>query len=413
MMLQNSPPSPSTAQTAQLQPGRVRLRQACDFCTAAKVRCDKGRPACQRCLDSDQSCRYSASRRYGKRAKHVKTCSQQTRPSPSTKDSPLTPPQSSATEVECCITSGYHDIGWDNNNASLTATETTPPFSTRNELEVSGDLASCGLPNLQSTSFVPLCDEWMEQPEFPWGTDESQHREDMSLSIPALPIEQRSSTREKTSNTDMIGKRSSDDFPIRIEHALECEARAINILRSLNYSPTLQAPMWEGSLPEEHSNAMANARLHRSASAVHTMETLLFTNKAALNDLMQMLECRCAENPHIVLLYTTILHKVIFWYKVAVTAKYHCENVELKPMKIQFGMLDLDEDDYASLHRAAIIRELHKAGSVIQAFEIRSVTKGECIYTKVSPWGRLAIRAVREELEQLIQETEGCQIKRY
>ena len=134
------------------------------------------------------------------------------------------------------------------------------------------------------------------------------------------------------------------------------------------------------------------------------METLLFTNKAALSDLTQMLECRCAENQHVAFMHIAILQKVVFWYKVAVTAKYHSKTVELQPMKIQLGMLELDEGDYASLHRAALLRELHKAGSVIQAFEGQSATGEKPVCTKLLPWARLAIRTIGEELQQVIQQ---------
>lgn len=46
----------------------AQLRQrACIPCTKAKRRCDKSRPFCQRCLDKEAPCQYSASRPYARR----------------------------------------------------------------------------------------------------------------------------------------------------------------------------------------------------------------------------------------------------------------------------------------------------------------------------------------------------------
>ena len=52
-------PNPIVAQ----KPVRVRL--SCDYCSAAKVKCDKRRPACERCSSNQIHCTYSISRRHG------------------------------------------------------------------------------------------------------------------------------------------------------------------------------------------------------------------------------------------------------------------------------------------------------------------------------------------------------------
>ncbi|KAK1749966.1 hypothetical protein QBC47DRAFT_310933 [Echria macrotheca] len=43
-----------------------RLRASCDGCFSAKVKCSKGRPMCQRCLQNGLNCHYSESSRAGK-----------------------------------------------------------------------------------------------------------------------------------------------------------------------------------------------------------------------------------------------------------------------------------------------------------------------------------------------------------
>ncbi|KAI2640015.1 hypothetical protein GGS21DRAFT_487752 [Xylaria nigripes] len=54
---------PMPAKGHQRQP---RLRQSCDACFVAKVKCSKGQPACQRCLTCGHLCHYSPSSRLGK-----------------------------------------------------------------------------------------------------------------------------------------------------------------------------------------------------------------------------------------------------------------------------------------------------------------------------------------------------------
>ena len=45
----------------------VKLRESCDSCLAAKVKCSKGRPLCSRCLQNGSDCEYSPSSRAGRK----------------------------------------------------------------------------------------------------------------------------------------------------------------------------------------------------------------------------------------------------------------------------------------------------------------------------------------------------------
>jgi hypothetical protein len=46
--------------------GPAKLRTSCDACGAAKLRCDRGQPACGRCLVYGAACVYGLSRKMGK-----------------------------------------------------------------------------------------------------------------------------------------------------------------------------------------------------------------------------------------------------------------------------------------------------------------------------------------------------------
>ena len=45
----------------------IKLRESCDSCLTAKVKCNKGRPVCQRCLTNGHDCQYSPSARAGRK----------------------------------------------------------------------------------------------------------------------------------------------------------------------------------------------------------------------------------------------------------------------------------------------------------------------------------------------------------
>ncbi|KAL8797869.1 MAG: hypothetical protein Q9195_000221 [Heterodermia aff. obscurata] len=45
----------------------IKLRESCDACLTAKVKCGKGRPMCQRCLTNGSDCAYSPSARAGRK----------------------------------------------------------------------------------------------------------------------------------------------------------------------------------------------------------------------------------------------------------------------------------------------------------------------------------------------------------
>jgi hypothetical protein len=389
-----SPPL-STAQhtSSSSEPHQVRLRQACDACTAAKVKCDKGRPACQRCLDGDELCQYSPSRRHGKRIRRVRKSPHESPPPTATTESGHQQLRPQTAGAEYCITPQSTDsFAWDSIDPLTTVAGGIPAFPMENELDSFINGSSSDL--LMWTNF--------DNPNYL-----AQSYPDSSINLPTSSTERESLKDDVMSIDTTCGQNIRHDT----EHALECESRALAVLRSLQYSPTLCSPERRESFSGPSSKATVSSSLQELAYSVDSMDTLLATNKAALSELTQMLECRCAEKSHVALLHLTILSKIVFWYNVAVTTKYNSERVELKPLKIQFGVLDLDDDDYATLHRAVLSRELQKAGNALRAFELRFSTHDVPASNKGSPWGRLIIRAIREELERSVHEVETRQIK--
>lgn len=373
--------SPSSTTVANTQPPR--LRQACDGCTAAKVKCDKGRPACQRCLDGEELCQYSPSRRHGKRVKRTQVRSREGIPSPLTNVPPNVTSQMMGTTAATDL------LAWNVLDPTPTSAGFGSAFSPGQELDLSNLLL---WNNFGSPDYTPQSDTHS------------------MLSTNMSPIDQSLSEMDDKVGTDSIGRHTNDHTTHGTEHALECEARALTVLRSLQCSPALctQDRKRSQSISAYCDSLVPKLQL---AYSVDSMDALLATNKAALSELMQLLECRCAESSHVALLHLTILSKIVFWYNVAVTARFNSERVDLKPMKIQLGMLDLDDDDRNTLHRTVLCRELQKAGNAVRAFEVRFASSSMPVCDKEPPWGRLIIRAIREDLERSINEIERGQSK--
>ncbi|KAK6709418.1 hypothetical protein SNK04_010360 [Fusarium graminearum] len=349
--------TPSCARSAK----PVRLRLACDACTTAKVRCSRTHP-CERCEDigQERNCSYSASRRHGKRARHRKITETQTQRASSSSNT--TASSSTLTAFSNGLEGiSISDLAWDYRAS-----------------EYSGSSDFDALDGWKSHIDVPVSFEalntisWVD----PWtslgfGLDTSPSGSSDILS-PDLLLSIRPT--EPTTATKMQA----------LKQPHECEEAALRLLQSLhcNDQTTEFCKQEHGSL---------------SSHLMPSIDTVLSVNKTALTNIIPLLQCDCARKPHIAMLHGAILSKVIFWYKVAVTARYETEGVVLRPIKIQLGMLDLDDEDQATLQRTVLIRELSKAEAVMETFESSYNAKGE-----TASWNASAVRNMTEELQDII-----------
>lgn len=353
----------------------VRLRLACDACTTAKVRCSRTHP-CERCEDNGQEnqCYYSASRRHGKRARHRKTGSEI--------------PRSSNTAS--LATSGFSSAQYETDFAWEDYSHTPGSSATKadSEFDMLDSWASHNMDftvDFEDLNSVSWADPWKSLNL--WSdTSPSQSSGMVSpdLSLSPAQITSIKPTIQGASNilgSNMQGPRQSHN----------CEATALRLLRSLHYHPNTDQSA--NICREAHNISQA-----KQACSTPSIDTVLSVNKAALANLIPLLKCHCGRNPHIAMLHSAILSKVIFWYRVAVTARYHSEGVELRPMKIQLGILDLDDEDQATLQRAVLLRELRKAEKVMETFDSFSVREDG-----VPGWHASAVRNMREELQAIIQ----------
>ncbi|KAF4965643.1 hypothetical protein FSARC_6580 [Fusarium sarcochroum] len=358
----------------------VRLRLACDACTTAKVRCSKTHP-CERCEDNGQEreCSYSASRRHGKRARHRKMASETQRPSSSSDTA--TPAALTTPGYDFASMHYSSEFAWEDYNSN---TPEYPASNLDNNHEILDNWAFHNIDlildfDLSWEPFGSISDaspshsSGMISPQISLSTDPTLSLE---TTTPASSI--------STPNSMQVPKQSHD-----------CEAMALKVLRSLHCNSSTDQDANTFQQPYDLTSSLV---VSRKTCVVPSIDTVLFANKTALTDLIPLLKCTCARNPHIAMLHSAIFSKVIFWYRIAVATRYQTEGVELRPMKIQLGMLDLDEDDQATLQRTVLLRELRKAEKVMESFDF--CVSGE---EEVPSWQASAVQNMREELQAIIQ----------
>lgn len=301
----------------------------------------------------------------------------------------------------------FSEFAWEDNESTLQTNAAFLPSTLSNALDT---LESWTYDNhdmtfdLDDTNCMSLSEPWMT-PASSSKASQTQLNGMLSPAGQVVPAERKASMG--TAAIAAMTSQSGDSHHTKQAH--DCEALALSVLRSLHHSPSAVPPVQVENNSEEASDATTGAMPAKPACAMPSVDTVLFANKAALSNLTRLLQCPCAQTAHVALLHSAILSKVMFWYRVAVTARYHSEPVDLRPVKIQLGMLDLDDDDQATLQRAVLLRELRKAERVIEAFDACSAPEDDYEGANASHWHGLAIRNMREELHAIIQETKRGQ----
>ena len=113
-----------------------------------------------------------------------------------------------------------------------------------------------------------------------------------------------------------------------------------------------------------------------------SFDDVLNANKNALKEWVSLMQCPCSHCPHLSFLYMSILWKLLFWYRVAVTgdgvpqvnlqaaepqiqtAKIGKFNVQ--PTLIRVGNLELDSEEQADLRKVLVKGELKKLDKTIE-----------------------------------------------
>ncbi|KAH8585725.1 hypothetical protein B0O99DRAFT_679223 [Bisporella sp. PMI_857] len=378
----------------------AKLRSSCDECAAAKVRCDKARPEC--------------ARRLGKARKRLPPLEEDHRRS---------------------IVGQHLQFNWDNmlqdtgnKNFQISSWPEKGPVASRwnphNQTSGAGSVRvqdrdaatikggtlglhwpkETAIPTLHPTSLTDDAILQGTQPASPFDFDEYVQsfpssidfqdspyfmHTDSAISVDTAPTSATTNALdlfESTANKFASSTLSTSDTPKNSTH--NCYELAYSSLERLDCRP--ENPV---------SNQLS------STPITQTLDHILSQNKAAMNDVLKLLNCCCLRDPHLVMLSASIVAKILTGYQVAAGCKgptslptpsrpspnipssnssstvsttesgHSLQTTSCKPTsstivptQIKIGSFDLDEKDQESFMKHLLLNELKKLGNLVDVF---------------------------------------------
>lgn len=416
----------------------TRFRLSCDACSAAKVKCDKKRPACDRCTNNEIPCQYSASRRSGKLSWEKRLAAEREKKAAATERSSVLASETRLSQVANSLACTAPMLPTPRQSRGP---ETYPSLDDDNDHDSPGPEGSFDPRHFWSQDEFPTEFDFASCLEDPFRLVKSTHASLDCGYVESLSEASPTTSRASASThvpahggaASLIASSLADSLSTQVRmneqaslpgNQHDCESRAVNVLRSLRHctSPAVA----RGSCSDADYFA---AQPNVLPDPIPSFDEVVLANKAALSHWSELMRCRCAQSPHATLLYISLLSKILFWYRVAVDA--NCAStgtgaandgagamasppeegdpgaIKVRPTVIRIGMLDLDQDDQANLARVMLLRELSKVEKTIDDVTTRypfvdgAGEKNDS--SKIANCFNLGISYLRSELEALIQ----------
>ncbi|MCJ1458286.1 hypothetical protein MMC28_008657 [Mycoblastus sanguinarius] len=313
-----------------------KLRMSCDACAASKVRCSKERPSCERCIESNFTCVYGPSMKHGQSS----TKRRQPEPRPASGSFQVTPVSSEQKYQSDLQKSFSHLLQNIGSTANLSSTRQWSPST---DVAITGTNLYSAPPSTTSPAFGdPI---WTDAMAFDHtsssetGTVSPANRgrtntdldsfddelclisnTDFSQFINPEPSNSISSLSSTTSQSapKMNGPLLQPSIPHDGLGAHDCHVIANSTLAILHFRPRF--------LPSENgSNAISSLSPSSSArapmQAVQNLDDVLRCTRDAMGNLLELLKCPCARDPHMAMLDASIITRVLFWHQLAAGVK--------------------------------------------------------------------------------------------
>ncbi|CBF80174.1 AFLR_EMENI Sterigmatocystin biosynthesis regulatory protein [Aspergillus nidulans FGSC A4] len=289
---QSTPTAPGGTQ------GTRKLRESCISCSRSKVKCNKEKPTCSRCVRRGLPCEYMVSRRTG-RTRVIGVEQPKTAPSPTTPT---------------------------NTTAATTATKAGPPVTTDSAVHTP----------VITTAPSPKPVQIQSPPAEPdlWGAILSPNTSTSTDLSSLLSVNTNFSQLFASLSPSLLEGMDGMDAEM---HAPELGALSVadpssSMMQGLEAPNAAQPP---SSNTTSHSyclsicldtlmrlfpNAGANCERpgHESnPGKLFTIESVIEDNKQILDTAQTILACRCAEDEYVVTLVSLIVFKVLGWYVAA------------------------------------------------------------------------------------------------
>jgi hypothetical protein len=308
MFMKSRSQVPDTQRRGQQKPKR---RSSCDACGAAKLRCDRGQPSCERCINQILQCVYGVCRKMGK------------------------PPQRSVNPHSNGEARGSNNGPASNRRASThdinaTTSVTLPPsMDTFTSNDFSGNalgLAS-DLSALDHLFKAPLSPSWQNFLSAEFGADGvSPNLGSGMMDGPSLDMQDFTTSRTSTDGewSDDSSAQASGTFTTNCAQEHNCTKNAHAILRSLSYETG-----GEVALPPPDGSSSPAAPLTTPSVPFAQM---LEVNRTASKCLKALLMCPCASSPGLALMYSSILFNILEQYGRAASSIDYNQSHPINPL---------------------------------------------------------------------------------
>ena len=386
--MQSRPEPPSSAPTKP-----AKLRESCDSCLIAKVKCSKARPLCARCLANGAPCGYSVSARAGRKNRnsgiskanastnnHRKSGNAATisksaglglssmlptlntdtpigheirQDAPGTTTPPLTleDQQHDMTRTIDSIDTTFTDSADSADAANMLP---TPPFN--------GDFINAFLPIPTPESFVdfaatiPNGDGSISHlPESPvWtpnhtGASFAHYQSPLDIFTPTQPL-----CPHPPDPSQQSEQHPSEIQPARHEadHTCDCFATCIEVLQTLHQHSWMASSAMQDGIP---------------------FDIVLTINREAIDACSTMLNCsRCVSKSGssiVTMLLSTIFGKVMSLYRAACILRFGSSTISSISAQLAFGAYTVTGEDRQLLEVEILLLELRKVETIFKSFQ--------------------------------------------
>lgn len=349
-----------------------KLRSSCDECGNVKLKCDRGQPECGRCVSHGMKCVYSVSRKLGKPPKNKSaTASSSDGGGASSGQNP----RSLSSEAPHGEGRGQPRHGGDRGTSRNVATNGGGPDDRDSPLQAGKSRTMISSPNhFDMNAFPGLGDlsnmswrldgaadgtndfdmnldfETLRGPS----EDSLQHPSLLTLTPPEVDdlgfeemtrailqaepdnypiVEMMSSIPSRMSGSSSIDTAQTGFSDIQTQDGEHnCTLAAHKILERL--SPNYMSSTSTASSSYATSGSSVGSSASRPATATThsrsvTLDHVLHLNRDAINGLNSLLNCNCKRSASLVLLYTSIVSRILAWYQHAVDSLTSIRNPDL------------------------------------------------------------------------------------
>ena len=367
----------------------VKLRESCDSCLIAKVKCGKERPLCKRCLTNGNSCNYSPSSKTGRRnhknnpnktthaAQNGVSISTQTG-SPLQPKTALNGPQPLFQSVKTTdLLNGSRNFFGDE-----TPPYTGPPSSlpsASNVMAIDGDPKTC-LDHLSENPFQSsdFLDPFLPIFDPEKGFDFSTAPISPSISTGQVtlgnssPIPQHNSLLQSaktssaflpfarphsTSHLDQSRRASTSGDGKKLKTtSCDCFAACVQVLQTLHNHSCLLSP-------------------HQQRGGGPSFDVVLSTNKDAIESCAAMLGCtkcvaECGKSV-VIMMLATVVGKVISLYRAACFLMFGSTNSMQSTAQLAFGAYKVTGENRQLLEIEILLLDLRRVAAVLMAYSER------------------------------------------